>query len=79
MHRLSAEAPVAFPIKILNKIKREWNEEEKERDLSSSLSPSLPPYDIKSPLRKREQITVLCYREHGVGAFVDCSAAKVKL
>ena len=77
MHRLSAEAPVAFPIKILNKIKRKWNEEEKERDLSSSLSTSLPPYDIKSPLRRREQITVFCYREHGLSAFVDCSVAKV--
>lgn len=77
MHRLSVEVPVAFPTKILKNTKREWNEEEKERDLSSSLSTSLPPYDIKSPLRRREQITVFCYREHGVGAFVDCSVAKV--
>ena len=77
MHRLSAEAPVAFPIKILNKIKREWNEEGKERDLSSSLSPSLPLYDIKRPLWRGEQKTVFCHHQHGVDAFVHCSAAKV--
>ena len=68
MHRLFAEAPVAFPKKDLKKKKNkgEGNEEEMGRELSSSLPPSLPPYDTNSPLRRGEQITEFCHREHGV-------------